>query len=96
MSALDTMINGIIIKLEQLVVRQRQLLEENQRLLAANQRLGEELDVCKKANTGLIEQNKVAKIARSVAPDEESRKDEKKRLNDLVREIDKCIALLNN
>jgi len=96
MSTLDSMIDGMAAKVERLAERQRQLLAENQRLLSVNEQLAYELNVCKKANADLIEQNKVAKIARSVASDEESRKEEKKRLNDLVREIDKCIALLNN
>jgi soluble cytochrome b562 len=96
MSALDTMVDGMAAKLGRLVEQHRQLRAENQRLTAIAEQLGHELDVCKKANALLTEQNKVAKIARSAAPDGDDRKEEKKRLNDLVREIDKCIALLNN
>ena len=42
------------------------------------------------------EENKVVKIAKAVTEDDEDRKEQRKRLNELVREIDKCIALLNN
>jgi uncharacterized protein YgfB (UPF0149 family) len=44
----------------------------------------------------LEEENKVVKIAKAVTDDDEDRKEQRKRLNELVREVDKCIALLNN
>lgn len=96
MSELQTIVTGIALKVRELADRQRSLLSENEALTKLNEDLANELAAQKNANSALIEQNKLAKIARSVNPDGEDRKEERKRLNDLVREIDKCIALLNN
>lgn len=96
MSELEIIIQGLSDKVRKLGERQRILVAENERLKSSNQQLEVEISTQKKANHILDEQNKVAKIARSVSPDTEDRKEERKKLNELVREIDKCIALLNN
>lgn len=96
MSELQTIVTGVAGKVRELTERQHSLLAENQELQRLNMELATELTAQKNANTALSEQIKLAKIARSVSPDGEDRKEERKRLNDLVREIDKCIALLNN
>lgn len=83
-------------KVHELADRQRKLVVANQRLVQENSSLTQELDVQKKVNQRLTEQNKVVKIARSETLNGEDRKEERKRLNELVRDIDKCIALLNN
>lgn len=43
----------------------------------------------------LEEKNKILKLSSSINNETESDKSSKKKINDLVREIDKCIALLN-
>jgi soluble cytochrome b562 len=96
MSELEIIIEGLSDKVRKLGDRQRILVAENERLRSANEQLEVEISTQKKANHILDEQNKVAKIAKSVSPDTEGRKEERKKLNELVREIDKCIALLNN
>ena len=96
MSELKIIIEGLSDKVRKLGDRQRILVAENERLRSANEQLEVEISTQKKANHILDEQNKVAKIAKSVSPDTEGRKEERKKLNELVREIDKCIALLNN
>lgn len=45
--------------------------------------------------TDLSEKQKLLMLAKSL-PSDESRKDVKLKINDMVREIDKCIALLNS
>lgn len=45
--------------------------------------------------TDLEEKQKLITLAKSL-PEGESRKDVKLKINDMVREIDKCIALLNS
>lgn len=96
MSELQAIVSGIAGKVRELAQRQESLMAENLRLTKQNEELVGELTAQKNANSALSEQNKMAKIARSVSPNGEDRKEERKRLNDLVREIDKCIALLNN
>lgn len=96
MSELQTIVTGIAGKVRALALRQETLAADNERLARQNEQLTSELAAQKIANSTLSEQNKLAKIARSVSPNGEDRTEERKRLNDLVREIDKCIALLNN
>jgi cell division protein FtsL len=96
MGELDTIIGGLSAKVVALGERQRLLVSENERLKQQNQQMERELADQKNTNLTLREQQKIAKIARSVGDAPENRKEERKLLNDMVREIDKCIALLNN
>lgn len=96
MGELETIIGVLSEKVSALGERQRVLVSENEQLKLRNQQMEQELAEQKNANVALKEQQKIAKIARSVGDAPESRKEERKLLNDMVREIDKCIALLNN
>lgn len=46
--------------------------------------------------TRLKEENKVLKMASAIKGDEEKVTESKRRISELVREIDKCLALLND
>ncbi|MFM1876568.1 MAG: hypothetical protein RL266_2305 [Bacteroidota bacterium] len=96
MDNLNTYINGLIVKVEKLVKLQGELQAENMKLKSANESLERLVSEQKNALIELEEQNKVVKIAKAVTEDDEDRKEQRKRLNELVREVDKCIALLNN
>jgi hypothetical protein len=74
----------------------KELRAENIELKKNNEELRVLLETQKKRNTDLEEQNKVAKIAKSVTLSDDDRKMQRRRLNDMVREIDKCIALINS
>jgi regulator of replication initiation timing len=74
MSELEIIIEGLSDKVRKLGDRQRILVAENERLRSANEQLEVEISTQKKANHILDEQNKVAKIAKSVSPDTEGRK----------------------
>lgn len=79
-----------------LAKKQAVLQNENEDLKLRNGELEQLVTQQKNALTELEEQNKVVKIAKAVTEDDDDRKEQRKRLNELVREIDKCIALLNN
>ena len=96
MDNLNTYISGLAKKIELLVSNQAELQEENLELKAKNAELEQLVIDQKNVLSKLEEQNKVVKIAKAVSEDDEDRKEERKRLNELVREVDKCIALLNN
>ena len=94
-------INDLTVRVEKLARTQGNLRDENTKLKLRNDELEQLVTQQKNALTELEEQNKVVKIAKAVTdPDnyqgEDDRKEQRKRLNELVREIDKCIALLNN
>lgn len=88
-------------RVEKLARTQSDLRDENTKLKSRNNELEQLVTQQKNALTELEEQNKVVKIAKAVTDpenhgDNDDRKEQRKRLNELVREIDKCIALLNN
>lgn len=94
-------INDLTVRVEKLARTQGNLRDENTKLKLRNDELEQLVTQQKNALTELEEQNKVVKIAKAVTDSdtyqgEDDRKEQRKRLNELVREIDKCIALLNN
>lgn len=101
MENLDSYINDLTVRVEKLARTQSDLRDENVKLKSRNDELQQLVTQQKNALTELEEQNKVVKIAKAVTDpdnyrDDGDRKEQRKRLNELVREIDKCIALLNN
>jgi predicted nuclease with TOPRIM domain len=93
---LDTYISGLSERVEKLVSAQSNLKTENAELRSRNSELEQAVNDQKNVLSKLEEENKVVKIAKAVTDDDEDRKEQRKRLNELVREVDKCIALLNN
>ena len=96
MENLNTYISLLAGRVEKLANAHGQLLEENSKLREKTAALEQEITEQKNVLIKLEEQNKVVKIAKAVTDDDEDRKEQRKRLNELVREVDKCIALLNN
>ena len=96
MEQLDHYIKDLAAKVERLVNAQAHLRSENSKLSARNAELERLVTEQKNMVSRLEEQNKVVKIAKAVTEDDDDRKEQRKRLNELVREVDKCIALLNN
>jgi small-conductance mechanosensitive channel len=96
MENLDTYIKGLAGRVEKLSKLEFGLNAENAELKARNGELEQMITDQKNVVSKLEEQNKVVKIAKAVTDDDDDRKEQRKRLNELVREVDKCIALLNN
>ncbi len=96
MQELNQVVDRIENKVIELVGQIQELRTENSELKKSNEELRILLETEKKRNIDLEEQNKVAKIAKSVTLSDDDRKVQRKRLNDMVREIDKCIALINS
>jgi regulator of replication initiation timing len=96
MQELNQVVDRIENKVNELVGQLQVLRAENSELKITNEELRILLETEKNRNLDLEKQNKVAKIAKSVTLSDDDRKVQRKRLNDMVREIDKCIALINN
>ena len=82
-------------KLESLLANYQQLKEE---LKTSNQKvdvLSKQLDEHNQTIQQLNEKNKVLKLSSSIKGEQGDNKAAKQKINELVREIDKCIALLN-
>jgi acetolactate synthase small subunit len=84
-----------------------QLAEQNKKLISKNQLLENEIALLKNS----IEENadkvlelnnqiKIIKLARSIDPETDTEKEEvtelKRKINEYIREIDSCIAMLND
>ena len=95
MSELDNLVNLIEERSRKLVKRKNELSEENSMLkskLAEMQSLVEEQ---KRTINELKDKHQVLKIAKTIE-DEDDSKESIKQLNFYIKEIDRCIALLNS
>jgi chromosome segregation ATPase len=82
-------------KLEKLISKLDDLESQN---LILSQKLSDNISVLEQKEESiddLKEKNRILKISASLNQVDGSDKSSKKQINDLVREIDKCIALLN-
>ena len=83
-------------KVEELVNKHRLTLDELEKVMSDNLRLGRRLEENEEELTGIKRELERVKISGAVLGDSDNKSDARKRINDLVREIDNCIALLNN
>ena len=94
MDDVNTLVSGIEFKVRKLIARQKKLREENEKLTNDINQLKTINEEQKQVIKGLEEKIRVLKIARTVGVREDN-SDVKAKINELVREIDKCIGLLN-
>lgn len=69
--------------------------EQNELLLGDNEMLRKKLAEISSDYKELEEKHRILKLAKSVATTDEKTLDIKTKINDFVREIDKCIAILS-
>lgn len=91
----DVVINELNFKIDKLIKLYISSLEQNKSLQAEIEKLQAELENAKRENKGLEEKIKTTRVASAISGGDGSY-EAKLRINQLVREIDKCIALLNN
>ena len=94
MASADKLVNGIAEKLKKLIANHNHLIKENSELKQEQKILIENLENQKNLIEQLKEKNRNLKISKSVKL-EEGNEDVKNKIDELVREIDKCIGLLN-
>ncbi len=80
---------------KRLIKERNMLLEENETLKADVQHKQEELMQAHKEILDLRKECSLLKTASGLGGSAESRENSKQHLNKIVREIDKCLALLN-
>ncbi|MNW07283.1 hypothetical protein D3C71_2038520 [compost metagenome] len=68
--------------------------EENELLKLENESVKSAFDKAKTKNSDLEEKLRVLKLAKSIEGTSEKTLDIKQKINDFVREIDKCVVLL--
>lgn len=94
MASADFLVNNIAEKARKLIAKHNDLIAENIELKAKQKNLLESLENQNKLIEQLKEKNRNLKIAKSVKL-EEGNGEVKNKIDELVREIDKCIGLLN-
>ena len=71
------------------------LKEQNELLLDDNEQMRKRFVTLSNELKDLEEKHRILKLAKSVAVTDEKTLDIKTKINDFVREIDKCIAILS-
>jgi FtsZ-binding cell division protein ZapB len=92
---LKTNLNGLERKILVLVNEHKNLKEEAKALKRENQELKAAVKVRDEQIFGFHNQLKITKIVDSISPEDGSVSELKKKVDDYIREIDKCIAHLS-
>ena len=92
----DAVINELNFKIDKLIKLYISSLEKNRDQENRIQQLLSEIENLKSENQILNEELKTARVANAISGSSDGSYEAKMRINQLVREIDKCIALLNN
>ena len=82
-------------KLESLLANYQQIKEDLNASAQKVEVLSNQLEEQNQTIQQLNEKNKVLKLSSSIQDEQGDNKAAKQKINELVREIDKCIALLN-
>jgi phage shock protein A len=94
MSLVADQLSSVLQKTARLIELCNALQEENDLLKLENQSVKVSLDNAKTKNAEFEEKLRVLKIAKSIEGTSEKTLDIKQKINDFVREIDKCVVLL--
>ena len=95
MELLKTNLSGLERKILVLVNEHKNLKEELKGLKKENQDLKAAIRVRDEQISGFHNQLKITKIVDSISPEDGSVSELKKKVDDYIREIDKCIAHLS-
>ena len=91
----DAVINELNTKVERLIKLYISSLDKNREMNSEMKELRIQIERMKSENMKLHEEIKTLKVAAAISTGE-GISEAKNRISQLVREIDKCIALLNN
>ena len=94
MSSVYDQLNNVIQKTAQLIELCGALQEENDLLEQENRQVKAALETAKNKQIDLDEKLRVLKLAKSIEGTSEKTLDIKQKINEFVREIDKCVVLL--
>jgi len=96
MSDLEKKLEGIKRKMKE-VLKSHLLIQEDQKKLAEkHQQTSTSLEDAENRVKELEKELNLSKISKTISETKKDNTDVKKKVNEFIREIDKCIALLNN
>ncbi|WP_442590303.1 hypothetical protein ACSBL2_03585 [Pedobacter sp. AW31-3R] len=94
MSSVAEQLNSVLQKTARLIELCNALHEENELLKQENAAVKSALGAAKIKHAEMDEKMRVLKLAKSIEGTSEKTLDIKQKINDFVREIDKCVVLL--
>ncbi|MCY1511580.1 hypothetical protein D9M68_460110 [compost metagenome] len=94
MSSVAGQLDQVLQKTSRLIALCRALQEENELLREENRQTKQALELAKMRGSELDEKIRVLKLAKSIEGTSEKTLDIKQKINEFVREIDKCVVLL--
>lgn len=94
MSSVAEQLNSVLHKTARLIELCNALQEENELLKQENASVKLALNAAKIRHSEMEEKMRVLKLAKSIEGTSEKTLDIKQKINDFVREIDKCVVLL--
>lgn len=94
MSSVASQLDHVIQKTTRLIELCNALQEENELLKAENKQTKQDLEASKNRGLELDEKIRLLKLAKSIEGTSEKTLDIKQKINEFVREIDKCVVLL--
>jgi len=83
------------IKVEKLINLHEQLVKHNQQLQLVNNQLIQKSNRQEEQITELEQKVKVIKLAQQLSGSDQNTRDIKLKINEYIREIDKCLGLIN-
>lgn len=95
MSKLFELVDTVQSQINELISKGKKTQDELSRLEQENFALKQELEQKDNELANVREQLRVSKLAVSVSVDDTEKAELKSQVNELIREVDKCIALLN-
>ncbi|MBP7496576.1 MAG: hypothetical protein KA792_02815 [Bacteroidales bacterium] len=95
MKDINTILAGIEYKVRNLLNLQTELLNEKADLISINKQLSEKNQEQEKIINELKEQIKIVRITKKIQTSKQGT-ELKLKINEMMREIDRCLSLLNN
>jgi uncharacterized membrane protein YccC len=95
MSDNQTQLVQLKLKVEKLINLHSRLMNENHQLKMVQNQLNEVLQKSHQQLLELEEKNKLIKMAQAVSGNDQNTRELKLKINEYIREIDKCLALIN-
>jgi hypothetical protein len=91
----ETVVNSLEEKVKKIIILYDQIKNENKKLLTENVELINSIKIKDTEIKELLTKHEQLKLAKLLSANSEDVHDAKLKVNRIVREIDKCIALLN-
>ncbi len=92
---MKAIVDGLEVKIKKLISLYNKAKQEQEAVVNKNEKLKNKLAEMQEIINELEKKNKLIKMSKVVSSSKQDNKETKQKINEYVREIDKCIGLLN-